>query len=66
MALLRAKEKMKINGIKVTINLDTLWGIFKLFGKPKPVEVNDILKIHKITYRVYDVDDDGFKVVKEP
>ena len=54
---------MKLEGIKLSINIDTL---MKLFSKKKQrVQVGELIEVKGFKYRVYDVDNESFKAFME-
>jgi len=55
---------MRIDGIKITIGIDTIREWFRKKEKRR-VQVGELLEIKGFRYRVYDADDEGFKVYGE-
>lgn len=56
---------MKIDGVKVTIGIDTLMKFFKKKQPPRKVQVGELIEVFGVRYRVYDADDEGFKAYEE-
>lgn len=59
---------MKLNGIKLSINLSTIKDFLRRLKSKKSkrgVEVGEIIEIHETQYRVYDSDHEQFKAFKE-
>lgn len=56
---------MKIDGFKITIGIDTIREWFKVKKEKSRVRVGEVLEIKGYNYRVYDADDDGFKVYED-
>lgn len=55
---------MKVKGINVSINFTTMRSFLRQFKKKKRPEVNDEFELWGRRWRIYDADDEGFKVVE--